>query len=373
MGDKSCCSSENSDSKVKKIKLKHPANLITQYNKNEHWIIGEIKTDAGIVPKVSTQLVFSDICGAWKARWGINRMNYKINPGIYAAGAPGKDSPVLVTANYKLTFDLLRKELAELNAWLLVLDTKGINVWCAAGKGTFGTKELVSRINKVKLNTIVDHRTLVLPQLGAPGVSAYEVSKAAGFKIIYGPVRANDIVAFISSGMKATDDMRIVKFNTIDRLILTPMELAGALKISLILFGVLFLLNLIVSNPFGITDFYAYVGALIAGCVITPVLLPWIPGRAFAWKGWLLGLLWAALVNLLNTWTVSHSFGFIKGLGYLLVLPSVSAFYAMNFTGSSTYTSLSGVLKEMKIALPAIIVSIVLGTILLLINSFIKL
>ncbi|NJD01714.1 MAG: acetyl-CoA synthase subunit gamma [Ruminiclostridium sp.] len=300
-------------------------------------------------------------------------MNYKINPGIYAVGTPDKDSPILVTANYKLTFDSLRMELTELNAWILVLDTNGINVWCAAGKGTFGTKELVSRINKVKLPEIAAHRTLVLPQLGAPGVSAHEVTKVTGFKIIYGPVRANDIKAFINSGMKATDDMRIVKFNTIDRLVLTPMELVGTFKISLIIFGILFLINLIAGNPFGIIDFYAYAGALIAGCVITPVLLPWIPGRAFAWKGWLLGLLWAVIVNSLNGWTVSPSFGLIKGLGYLFVLPSISAFYAMNFTGSSTYTSLSGVLKEMKIAVPAIVVLIGLGTILLLINSFIEL
>ena len=60
-------------------------------------------------------------------------------------GAPDADSPVLVTANYKMTVDLLRRELAGLNAWLLVLDTRGINVWCAAGKGTFGTGEVIRR------------------------------------------------------------------------------------------------------------------------------------------------------------------------------------------------------------------------------------
>lgn len=114
-------------------------------------------------------------------------------------------------------------------------------------------------------------------------------------------------------------------------------------------------------------------GALLIGCVITPVLLPWIPGRAFAWKGWLIGLLWAVAVNILNGWTISPSFSLIRGLGYLLVLPSISAFYAMNFTGSSTYTSLSGVLKEMKVAVPAIALSISLGTILILVNSFLRL
>ena len=69
-------------------------------------------------------------------------MNYKVDPGLYALGAPDADSPVLVSANFKMSFDLLREALPGRNAWILVLDTDGINVWCAAGKGTFGTEEL---------------------------------------------------------------------------------------------------------------------------------------------------------------------------------------------------------------------------------------
>jgi hypothetical protein len=253
-----------------------------------------------------------------------------------------------------------------------VLDTKGINVWCAAGKGTFGTEELINRIVKTKLSQVVKHTTLILPQLGAPGISAHEVTRHTGFKVVYGPIRAKDIKSFINSGMKATDEMRTVKFGFYDRLILTPVELVGTFKISLMIFGILFLLNVVGMGPFGFVDFYAYAGALIAGCVLTPILLPWIPGRAFAWKGWLLGFLWAIAVNLLNGWPQTPSYSLLKAIGYLLVLPSVSSFYAMNFTGASTFTSFSGVLKEMKIALPPIIISISLGIILILVNSFIK-
>jgi hypothetical protein len=85
----------------------------------------------------------------------------------------------------------------------LILDTKGINVWCAAGKGTFGTDELVGRILKTGLSEIVSHRKLVLPQLGAPGVSAHEVTKQTGFSVVYGPVRAKDIKAFLDSGFQS--------------------------------------------------------------------------------------------------------------------------------------------------------------------------
>ena len=332
----------------------------------------EITSRETKIMHTSSQLTIQDILGSWKARWGINRMNFKVEPGLYSVGNPDRSSPVLVTANYKMSFDNLRKELDELDAWILVLDTKGINVWCAAGKGTFGTREVLNRIAIVQLEKVVSHKTLILPQLGAPGVSAHEVLKYSGFKVLYGPVRAKEVKEFIHSGMKATAEMRTVKFSALDRLVLTPVELVSTFKSSLTIFGIFFLLNLIGLGPFGLVDFYGYMGAVIVGCVLTPVLLPWIPGRAFAWKGWLLGFIWAVLVNMLNGWPYVPQSGLLRALGYLLILPSVSAFFAMNFTGASTFTSFSGVLKEMKIAIPAIIISIFLGIVLILVNGFIK-
>ncbi len=315
----------------------------------------------------STKLTFKDILGAWKVRWGIGRMNYKISPGLYAVGSPDHTSPVLVSANYKLTFDTLRKELFGFSCWLLILDTKGVNVWCAAGKGTFGTDELVGRISKTRLAEIVSHRTLILPQLGAPGVSAHEVAKQTGFSVVYGPVRAKDMKAFINSGFKATEEMRAVRFTAWDRLVLTPVELAAAAKTSLMVFGALFLINLFAARPFGLADFIAYAGAVVTGTVLTPLFLPLIPGRAFAWKGWLLGLFWTAGFVWLNEWFTSEFL--LLAIGYLLVLPSLSAYLAMNFTGSSTYTSFSGVIKEMKAAVPLIALSSVAGIVLVLIKS----
>ena len=191
------------------------SNRILQPNRENqeaaHWMTGQIKTAIGMVPIVSTDLTCRDRLGSWKARWGIGRMGYKISPGLYAIGNPEADSPVLVSANYKMGFDRLRQELGGLNLWILVLDTKGINVWCAAGKGTFGTQELVERITQVRLAEVVTHRTVILPQLGAVGVAAHEVLKLSGFKVVYGPVRASDLPAFLKAGMKASSAMREVR------------------------------------------------------------------------------------------------------------------------------------------------------------------
>ncbi|MDR2711992.1 MAG: acetyl-CoA synthase subunit gamma, partial [Clostridiales bacterium] len=238
---------------------------------------------------VSPRLSAKDVFGGWKVRWGIGRMAYMIEPGLYAVGTPNEISPVLVSANYKLTFDSLRKELPGLDCWLLILDTKGVNVWCAAGKGTFGTDELIKRLAETGLAETVSHKTLILPQLGASGVNANEIKRQTGFSVVYGPVRARDIKAFLEAGNKATEEMRTVKFTLLDRLILTPVELVPAAQKSLYVFGVFFLLNLFLPKPFGLFDFIAYAGAVLLGTVITPVLLPFIPGRAFSFKGGLLG------------------------------------------------------------------------------------
>ena len=325
--------------------------------------------DCGGLPVVSTSLSSKDIIGACKVRWGIGRMDYKVEPGLYRVNNPDGSSPVLVSANYRLTFDTLRKNLSGLDCWLLILDTKGINVWCAAGEGTFGTEELVNRIEQTGLADFVKHRKLILPQLGAPGVSSPEVTRRTGFSVVYGPVRAVDIKAFISNSMKATKEMRTVRFNFWDRLILTPMEIVGSAIIMLPVFGALFIINLFAKRQFGIFDTALYVGANLTGAFLTPVLLPVIPGKAFSFKGWIMGLLWAALAFWLFGW---YKQGFwLLVAGYGLLLPAVSSFLAMNFTGASTYTSPSGVLKEMKIALPFIIGSTLIGVVLILVKSFI--
>ena len=165
-----------------------------------------------------------------KSRVSGFRMNYTVPPGLYAVGGPTAESDVFVTANYKLSFDILRRELKDMDAWILVLDTKSINVWCAAGKGTFGTDELIQRISATSLDKVVSHRGLILPQLGAVGVHASEVKAKTGFWVAFGPVRAKDIPAYVAAGYKKTVEMRTVKFPVLDRLILTPMEINPAMK-----------------------------------------------------------------------------------------------------------------------------------------------
>jgi hypothetical protein len=311
-----------------------------------------------IVPTTS-QLTWKNRWDHWLARWGVRRMSHLVEPGLYALGQPGETSPVFVTANYSLSFDALRTALKGTNAYILVLDTQGINVWCAAGKGTFGTDELVNRIQVTGLAEIITHRRLILPQLGAPGVASHLVVQRSGFHVEYGPVRAQDLTEYLRLG-KATPEMRRVGFSLRDRIVLIPVELVY------VLFPWLLLAILLRSLP--------VVFAILAGVVVFPVLLPWLPTHNFSTKGWILGLL-AALPFALKSVLSGHSPNWVDtgwALASLLTLPPITAFLALNFTGSTTFTSRSGVRREIFSYIPRMAWSFGSGIVLLIVLFFVK-
>lgn len=342
------------------------------------FVSGALQTPVGLVPQVSSLLTLNDHLGSFKARWGIGRMHYVVEPGLYALGTPDEKSPIMVTANYKMSFDRLREALPGRNMWILVLDTKGINVWCAAGKGTFGTMELVSRIESSGLTQIASHRELILPQLGGPGVAAHEVKKLSGFKVIYGPIRATDLPDFLDAGLKATPQMRIKTFPIGERIVLIPIELVAAMKAGLILMAILFLITFLGRSGEGwenalhqgLFSALAILIAILSGAVLTPTLLPWLPGRAFSIKGISVGL-FVALLFVFFRWSDGITLaGHFEMLAWFLIIPALSAFMAMNFTGASTYTSLSGVRKEMRWAVPFQVGAGIIGFILWLGSIF---
>ena len=88
---------------------------------------------------------------------------------------------------------------------------------------------------------------------------------------------------------------------------------------------------------------------MLAGSVLTPLGLPFIPGRAFTFKGWLVGaavtallLHGAGLARRMDPWLVAASYAFF---------PAAAGLLAQQFTGASTITSLSGVQKEIRISI----------------------
>jgi acetyl-CoA decarbonylase/synthase complex subunit gamma len=330
--------------------------------------LGWLSNGSGKVPRIGSRLTLADHLGACKARWGIGRMGYLVPAGLYAIGDPTPEEPVVVTANYKMSYDIVRSALAGRNVWLLVLETFGINVWCAAGKGTFGTDELVNRINGTGLANIVKHRRLILPILGAPGVAAHEVTGRTGFSIKYGTIRASDLPEYLDNGMVTTPLLGELTFSFYERLVLVPVEIVHALK-SIILFGGLIFLTAALVNglTLAIVAFLAFLGAVLTRLALTPVFLPWIPMRSFAAKGALAGVAWSVIIYLLEggaNWSLPVI------IAVFLALPAISAFYALNFTGCTNFTSRSGVKKEMRISIPVMGAALLVSTLVFIAGRF---
>ena len=316
-------------------------------------------TDSSEIKPTTWSMGFAEMRDHTLARIGVNRMGHKVKPGLYSLGRPGPESPVFVTANYTLSFDSLRSALKGIDGYILVLDTQGVNVWCAAGEGTFGTDELVNRIETTKLERAVKHRKLILPQLGASGVNAFEVEKRSGFKVEYGPVRARDIQEFLRIG-KVTPEMRLVRFNLTDRLVLIPVELTGISLPLIVAIVVLYLVE-------GVFSSAAAAVAVLSGVALFPIVLPWLPTKDFSSKGFVLGIL-AALPFAATTFLDHHGstlwLRLMYALTVMLLMPPVTAYIALNFTGATPFTSRSGVKKEIFRYVPIMAGTFVLGAIL---------
>ena len=285
-------------------------------------------------------ITFANRLDHFLARWGWKRYEHLVEPGLYRIGNPKLDSSVFASANYTLSFDALRFALAGIDGYILVLDTKGINVWCAAGEGTFGTDELVRCIQSTGLAGIVSHRKIIVPQLGAPGISWPEVLRRSGFTVEYGPVRARDLPEYLKTH-EATTGMRRMEFPFLDRIVLMPVEYVHAALPMFVAAAILWFLA-------GPVASLAAVSAVLAGTVLFPALLPFIPTQDFSTKGLILGVVVAIPFAVLFGTNPALPV-WVNGLSAataLLLIPAVIAYLALNFTGCTPFTSRTGVKKE---------------------------
>ncbi|KDR96580.1 CO dehydrogenase/acetyl-CoA synthase delta subunit [Peptoclostridium litorale DSM 5388] len=339
---------------------------------------GEVSTCEGPVKRLRTILSSKDRLGSLLVRLGINRKSYKFPPGLYAIGNPDENSPALVTANYKLTVDTVRSNIGGIDSWLLVINTSGVNVWCAAGKGSFGSDEIIYRIKATGLYKISKSKLLVLPQLGAPGVNPQKISKYTRFKTIYGPVRAGDIKSFFENEFKASAGMRRVTFSLSERMILSPVEVMLSAKYMLAFLFMFTLLNYVDNSTLGLTEYInnvwlntsAYVFAILTACILFPALLPVLPFRSFSAKGGVLGSLYSAAA-LSFPGAFMYSGSMLSNIGHFMCMTCVIGFFSLNFTGSTNFTSLSGVQKETLWSAPVFAICFITGIMCLFIERLV--
>jgi ubiquinone/menaquinone biosynthesis C-methylase UbiE/ferredoxin len=146
-----------------------------------------------------------DFCGRWFPN--------PVMPGLRRIGTPDRDSPVVVTGNFHLTVRRVEKALACQNCYLLVAQSKGINVWCASSGGEMNTHSIITALKTSDIESLVDHRKLILPQLSAPGIDTKLVNKVSGWQGKWGPIYASSLPEFLANGHTKTQGQRRVRFD----------------------------------------------------------------------------------------------------------------------------------------------------------------
>ena len=220
----------------------------------------------------------------WIVAYFFRWLPHSSTTGLFPIGSPDENSPVIITANFSLTIKRVRKALRGQNLWLMVLNSNGINVWCAAGGGLFTENRVIDAIKISELAEIVNHREVILPALAASGVDVKEIKKRTGFRARFGPVYAHDIPSYLAAGKKKTDAMQRFNFDLVHRL-----DMFASMNLPIYLIGSVVLLAFARQYLLGYSIlFWTAVGFLYG-------LINIIPGKT----GWGQALFSAALISIL--------------------------------------------------------------------------
>jgi ferredoxin len=228
--------------------------------------------------------------------------------GLRAVGAPGPEAPVLLTGNYHLSVVKLERSLRGINCWLLVADSGGINVWCAAAGGRLTDHQVISALKTSGIEQRVRRRVVILPQLAAAGVRARRVEQASGWQSVWGPVYAQDIREFLCLDGEPAPRLRETRFPWYQRL---EMGLAWAFPL-----GVLTTLVLLFLSPGYIFSFLGLTGA---ASFLAFLGFPLYAGRRpSTLRSW--GLLSATLIGLVLLLPGQDRSGLLLHLGFACLL-----------------------------------------------------
>ena len=237
--------------------------------------------------------------------------------GLRTFGNPGPDAPVFLTCNFELTVQRVSMVLEGMDCYLLVAPSKGINVWCAAGGGIFNAHSVISVLKTSGITGRVNHRTLVMPQLAAPGVNVQRVEEETGWQCKFGPVRATDIPAYVRNDFQKTQEMSLVRFPLQDRVETAVM---WAFPISAIV-----IIVLAIVSPSSIPGALALIwGAALALYVLFDPIMRYVPGPVSLVKTSLLGLVVAtglvAYGLLVGDWPTGKLIGWSVGALLLMIV-----------------------------------------------------
>jgi 2-polyprenyl-3-methyl-5-hydroxy-6-metoxy-1,4-benzoquinol methylase len=289
-----------------------------------HEVTAEVELPAGVIGRLRHRVTLRTLLlDLWLLFFRIVPPYPKVRTGLYAVGNPAPDSPVLVTGNFDLTVRRLVKAIdGQVNAWILVADSAGINVWCAAGGGYFTAEKVIAAVKSSHLNKVVNHHALILPQLCANGVDGWRIRRETGWGVHWGPAKARDIPAYLAARRKKTDAMRWVRFPLKDRLEMVTVTLG--------FYGLLILVPVFI---FWRHMFWPVTLSLLGLSYFYSVIHPWLPGRDGLYKS--IPLAFIALAGLFIYTTLWHPLPAVNLFHWIVGLTGLSVFTGAELQGMS--------------------------------------
>lgn len=120
-----------------------------------------------------------------------------VEPKLYEIGSPDKDSPLLVTTNFSLTFYTVSPEIenSKVPSYLLVTDTEGMSVLTAWAAEKFTAEGIAKAMKTVAVENRLNHRKIIIP--GYVAVLSGKLEDESGWQVIVGPKEAAGIPKFL--------------------------------------------------------------------------------------------------------------------------------------------------------------------------------
>jgi len=121
----------------------------------------------------------------------------QVKPDIYAVGAAGESSPVLITTNFSITYYTVETEVeaSRTPCWLIAADAEGMSVLTAWAADKFTVETIAKTLETSGIEQKVNHKTLVIP--GYVAVLSGKLEDESGWKVVVGPREASSIVQFL--------------------------------------------------------------------------------------------------------------------------------------------------------------------------------
>jgi hypothetical protein len=292
---------------------------------------------------------------------------YTVIPGLYFTGDKyDKKTPLLVTCNFLSTVILLYRRIRPLNVRLIVVDTKGINVWCSSSGGRFSSQEIINKLNMYDRNILTDSQELeiIIPKLSLSGVKLSELRKNK-IRPIIGPILAEDLKQYLNYPPYKDCVEDSVQFGIKSRLYTVVPTMIQFFWYAVLMGLVVFVFNTLFKTGFH----WQIMPIVMAISFFYPILFPWLPGKRFAVKGISLAIAFSLYAIYLY---MAKIILLPLMLFYVTFIFGTSIFLALSYTGNSSVSNYSKVKKEVIHFLPLSVVSYILTIVFYFVNGSLK-